>query len=635
MLSNKKTRSRQFSGQRKGLLQWLVLAFMSSWIATGIAQESSNPLDEIVVTSSLIPVAQRRIGTSVSVLTEDEIEAYGNLVLVDILRQQPGVGSSNSGGAGKATALRIRGEEGFRTLTIFDGMRLSDPSTPRIGPQMQHVLSNGVSRIEILRGPQGLAYGADAGGVINMTSEVLREGLKGTLDTQAGEFGTQQYSGTVAGGNDVLDFFLAATNLSSDGYNSRTSDTLLRDDDGYDNTTFHGRLGAQLSESLRLTLTHRDVDGEGEFDGCLARNAVHDCTDAYEFSASRLALDYQLGDTQHSLAYTSTETEREKFGQEVSTFVADGEIGRWEYIGTSGTLPGFDLVWGVDFEEVTTNEISRDNKGTFLEYLSDFSRNLFVNVGLRYDDNDDFGSNTSYRLSGAYLFDLQDDASLKIRASVGTGFRAPSPYEVAYNSGPLSSSPASEVILRQEESEGWELGVEYTRGSQLHLELIYFDQQIEDAIFFDQSGSSGFLQDVGVSISQGIEAIVELQLAENWRLVSNYTYNDTEQPNGKQRRRRPEDLLNLGLTFSALDARLTLSGFYRISRDAVDETRNSTIPLDDFEVFDFNVNYKINDQFAVYGRLENAFDEEYQEVSGFNASGRAAYVGVKFNFSDL
>jgi vitamin B12 transporter len=137
-------------------MQGLKLGLFTLGIATGLflnsavySQESSSPLEEIIVTSCLIAIRMRQIGSSVSVITETEINAHGNLLLVDILRQMPAIATSNNGGAGKATSLRIRGEEGFRTLTIFDGMRLSDPASTQIRSQIEHQMSDAISRGEV------------------------------------------------------------------------------------------------------------------------------------------------------------------------------------------------------------------------------------------------------------------------------------------------------------------------------------------------------------------------------------------------------------------------------------------------------------------------------------------------------
>ena len=109
--------------------------------------EGSNQLEEVIVTSSGVPVARRTIGTTVEVITQEDITRFGNLSLLDILRQQPAIAATNSGGPGKTSALRIRGEEGYRTLSIYDGLRLSDASAPQVTPLFEHTQSGGVGRV--------------------------------------------------------------------------------------------------------------------------------------------------------------------------------------------------------------------------------------------------------------------------------------------------------------------------------------------------------------------------------------------------------------------------------------------------------------------------------------------------------
>src|SRR5690554_307021 len=183
--------------------------------APALFAQNGVEAEEMVIISNRIPVPMRQISTSVSVITEHQIEAHGNLTLSDILRQQTAIGTSSNGGAGGTTSLRIRGEEGFRTLTVFDGLRLQDASGPQVGPRMEHMLSAGVSRVEVLRGPQGLSYGADAGGVVNLTSTRYdhQDGWQGRLDAQVGRFGTEQYTGFVNGGTETLSVFLSATDV--------------------------------------------------------------------------------------------------------------------------------------------------------------------------------------------------------------------------------------------------------------------------------------------------------------------------------------------------------------------------------------------------------------------------------------
>lgn len=614
-----------FSFKRTALAATIVVAAIHSPLP--LAQHSGN-IEEIVITSSRVAIPLRQLGTSVSVMDEFEIESRGVLNLTDLLRQMPATGASSNGGAGKPTTVRIRGEEGFRTLTILDGMRIQDPSGPQIATSFEHLLSDGIGRIEVLRGPQGLAYGADAGGVINMSSRSTAEGLSATADAQTGRYGTNQLAANIAGRSGTVDYFLAVTDFETNGFNSRDSDSMLMDADGYENTTLHARLGFDITEEFRVQLVHRNVDSRNEFDGCFTATRVEDCSDSNDLSATRLEAEYKGTGFSHSISYNSTDSDRESFAGGASSFTAAGELERSEYIGSATDLPGFDLVFGGDQEKASNNGMGRDNTGMFLEYLSDFSDAIFLTAGVRHDDNEDFGTNTNYRVSAAYLVDLEE-GTLKFKSALGTGFRAPSPFEIAYNAGPFASSPAADIALQQEESEGWEIGVEYFT-STMRLEAVYFDQDIENAIFFDLAAFSGYLQDIGQSNSKGIELSAEVPITDSLRVTGNYTHNETERPDGTQRLRRPENLFNLGFLYTGLDGKLNLNGFYRSQADAID---SGNIAIDDFGVFDLTASYQLTESFQVYGRLENSFDEDYQEIIDYNAAGAAAYIGVSFNLT--
>ncbi len=597
-------------------------------------QAIENPLEEIVVVANRVPVPLKQIGTSISVLNEQEIRAYGNSALTDVIRQLPATGVSRSGGMGTQTSLRIRGEEGFRTLALFDGLKLSDPAGTQVGPQLEHVMSSGVDKIEVLRGPQGLSYGADAGGVINISSRRDIEGLTGSLNGQSGSFGTDQLAASIGGGNEIGDFYVTATDFETDGFNTRISDAELMDDDGYSNTTVHARAGFNLGEGFRFDIVHRDVQGETEFDGCYSGGTVHDCDSNYDLEATRISGSYSNENMSHSLAYSSTDTESQNYTLGVPGFSSIGELDRVEYIGNLNNLPGFDLVFGADFEEEFANGETRDNEGYYLEVLSDFSDSLFFTAGIRQDENDDFGSHTSYRLSTAYLISLGSSNTLKVKASFGTGFRAPSLSEMAYNGGLFAYPPASLVVLTEESSDGFEIGAEYFIGNDLRLEAVYFDQEVEDAIYFDAASFSGYLQNLGVSTSEGFELTADYTLNANWQLLATYTFNETERPNGQQRLRRPEQLANLGVSYSGLDNRLNINTFYRVSKDSVDAVFGSPVDyvLDNFDVLDMTARFKLTETIEIVGRLENAFDEAYQEILDYNSPEQASYIGIRVSF---
>ena len=110
-------------------------------MAAASAAAQQTPPEEIIVTSSIVTQPRRQIGTAVSVIESEEIELRGYDGLAEILRTQTGIGVTNSGGAGKSTAVSIRGEDSFRTLLMIDGVKALDPSGPQVVRKSQPPLS--------------------------------------------------------------------------------------------------------------------------------------------------------------------------------------------------------------------------------------------------------------------------------------------------------------------------------------------------------------------------------------------------------------------------------------------------------------------------------------------------------------
>jgi vitamin B12 transporter len=95
------------------------------------------------------------------------------------------------------------------------------------------------------------------------------------------------------------------------------------------------------------------------------------------------------------------------------------------------------------------------------------------------------------------------------------------------------------------------------------------------------------------------------------------------------RLRCPENIANLGLGYTSPNDALRLIVNYRVSRDAIDI---GGTPLDDYAVLDLSLAYSVSDAVELYARVQNAADETYQEIVGYNTAGRSAYAGVRLRF---
>ena len=425
---------------------------------------------------------------------------------------------------------------------------------------------------------------------------------------------------------------MAVSDLSTDGFNAQSAD-VEADDDGYENTTLHLNSHYDFNDNITARLTVRDTDATNEYDGCFDNATfalIHACTSDTENTTARLSVEYTSGDNKYSVSVSETDVERSFFSNDQFSFANKGKIRKYDFLGRSG-FGSATLVYGADLKQETLTNTSqeRDQKGLFAEYSDELVSNWFINAGIRYDDNDTFGSNVSHRIGSAYIIEVSDLGAVKFKGSYGTGFRAPSLFEQSYNDGPFAYGEAAGLALKEETSEGIDLGIELFADSGLQASITWFSQQIENEIQFDNVAFQGYLQADGESESDGVELAVSQDITEQVSVKFNYTYNDTATSTDANRLRRPKHVANLAFTANWLDDKLQTLLTARLVRDAVGI---GELPLDDYEVVNLSARYELHDQLAVSARVENLLDEEYQEVLGFNSAERSAYLGFELSF---
>ena len=174
------------------LLRPSFIAACTALSTPALAQLQDAPQsNEIVVTPLRSPQAVAKSGSSITVITREEIENKAAKSIVDVLRPVEGLFVSERGGPGGNTSITLRGSKPSQTLVMIDGVRVGDPSSIAGDFDFGGYSPSDVERIEILRGPQSALYGSDAmGGVINI---VTRKGVgapKASLTAEAGSYGT-------------------------------------------------------------------------------------------------------------------------------------------------------------------------------------------------------------------------------------------------------------------------------------------------------------------------------------------------------------------------------------------------------------------------------------------------------------
>jgi vitamin B12 transporter len=220
---------------------------------------------------------------------------------------------------------------------------------------------------------------------------------------------------------------------------------------------------------------------------------------------------------------------------------------------------------------------------------------------------------------------------LRLRASYGEGFKAPTLFQLLSDYG--------NDALRPERSRSFDLGLAWrTRAAPTWGAVTLYRRDSRNLIdFVSCFGVSGGIcanrpfgtyDNVGRARAQGFE--VEFGLAPSQRLRTSvaYSYLDAkDRANGAQLARRPRHALTATVDWTS-PIGLVLGGDVRLVGDSFDDAAGA-VPLDGHALADLRASLPLGERFEFYGRIENLFDARYTEVAGYGTRGRAGFVGAR------
>lgn len=619
-------------------------------LATGgaaVAEETAAQLGEVVVTATRDEVPLEQVGSSISVVTAKEIEQQQIRTVADALRTVPGLDVVRSGSFGGTTAVFMRGAKSEHTLVLIDGIEVNDPSSTGGGFNFAGLTTDNIERIEILRGPQSTLYGSHAiGGVINIITKRGDGKLKGFLSAEGGSFNTAREDAGINGGTNLLQYALTVSRQDTGGISAAGERYGNTERDGYQNSSVAGRLGitptstTELDFSLRFNHSRTSLDNGGGI-GMDDPNHISRSDELFFRSQGWLALldgrwEQKLG---VSFADTSWSDDndpdpahpidllRSSFhGQSVkvdwqhtlrlhktTTLVVGAETteenAKSDYY-SDGAWGPYTSTWDERFAR-TTGVYLQDQLSLFDTWHSTF--------GVRVDDHSKFGTEATYRFTTSYLIKQSDT---RLKGSYGTGFKAPSLYQLYSSYG----SPD----LKPDKSIGWDLGVEQGLAfMKTTLGATWFRNEYSQMIDFDMT--TWKYTNVAKAHSQGLELTAALQPLDNLGLKATYTYTATKDDiSGAQLARRPKNKLTFDANYRLMQkANLNLGLVYVGTRYS--DTAN-TLKMKDYLLVNLAGSYDVSKNLQLFGRIDNLFDRQYEEVAGYGAPGIGAYGGVKVSF---
>ena len=651
---------------------------------------------EVVVTANRSPTAIQRVGSAITVISAEEIQARNPASFADVLRRVPGVSLTETGGPGGVTSVRLRGNDARHTLVLVDGVRVNDPTDVGGGFDFSSLSAQDIERIEVLRGPQSALYGSDAiGGVVNIITRKGRGEPKTFVQIEGGSFGTKSVRAGVSGGTQTLSYAFAVNQLNSAGFSrfgervrriESTSFTKL-EPDSLNRGGASGRIAWRPFQGIEL-----EVGGQVSRTLSQTDNAFGQAEDTggkdrlYSGSGfARLSLDTFDGLWKHSLTAFTNQTDRRSrcaalgfncfipdagnptnfSGFDVADSKFKGQRNGIEYQGNI-RLGGFgSLIIGAKTERenarfsaialapVTVpgdrNSANRTTNSVFALQQISLGERTDVSLGGRIDKPDDTDAFFTYRATVAHRI---IETGTKLRASLGTGAKAPSLFQQFSVFGPRASGDPG---LRPERSIGYDAGIDQDLfNNRLKLSATIYQNRLRNAIEFD--GTRGLLNTVFApfvfpvgqyvnlsrATTQGVELSADIVLVEDLlRARGSFTFQDARSKtsfgslqNGDKLLRRPEQQGFFALTLTPIK-NLTLEPSVSFVGRQVDIARlpgtfNSfRRDLAPYALLGLRAEYAVTSNVTVYARGENLTNTRYQEVFNYGTAGRSVYGGVR------
>ncbi len=621
------------------------LLILSCTARAETANLPDDVLQSIVVTATRLPTPEIEIASSITVVTAGEIAARQIQTLPDLLKEVPGLNVVQAGGPGAQTSVFIRGTNSNHTKVFIDGIDVGDPSNANAAFDFGPMLTQDIQQVEVLRGPQSGLYGSDAvGGVINIITKSGSGPAQFNAGLEAGSFDTFNQSAGVSGSDDQFHYAANFQHFHSGSTPVTPSDYLQpgqpRINDYDDNLTGSAKLGFDVTDDFNLGLVARYTDAHVRFTGdnydfypSIPDTAQSDSSTRQYYTRASAHLVSFGGAFEQTLgaAYSNIKSydlspdgpsETENFGARV----------KFDWQGVVAVAADQKLVLGAEHQRdsiTTPISASTDIDSGYVELQSSFGHSLYDTLAVRYDDNDRFGGKATYRFAPDYLI---ADTGTKIKASVGTGFKAPTLSEL-FQSFPDFGFYAN-PNLRPETDLGWDLGFEQALSdNSLRFGVTYFRIDIRNLI--DTSADGMTYANIGRAMTHGAESFAAYQPIRTLTLRLDYTFTEaTDEIAHLTLLRRPKNKESLVTAWQAGD-RLSLSATVLSVSSWVDGNRDFSIPrlnASPYTTVDLAGSFDLTKNWALTTRVNNLFNRHYQNPYGFDQPTIGAFAGVKARF---
>ena len=654
---------------------------------TKITLDIAGRVDTVVVSANRTETTPEQAAVAANVITEQQLQERQFPMIFDMLREIPGLQISEYGPIGALSQVFTRGADSTGTLILLDGVPLNDPGG---SIHLENLTSDGLDRVEIVRGPESALFGAEAAaGVIQLfTKHGDPEDTTphGSVSYERGSFQTDRWIADLEGGLfSRLDYMLSASEFHTVG---EWPNTFNR------NNTGTADLGYKISNSTQLRGVFRVYDAIAGIPGQIAygiddpvpNEHERDDTVSLRLDDSRGAHFHQqfsFGFHRLSDQYNDNEPYSEQplaalvqnvagpppatyfvtlvnpynpptvippgltlvqtdayFGPSSSLNTAERKIA-----GYQGTLSyrGGALVFGYDYQDQTGYLsgvlASRTNNGFFVNAQQSFGRRIFLSGGVRLEHSSAFGNIGSGRGGASILLAGEHGplSSTYLRLSGGRGVTEPSLLD---NYADIAPYEIGNPALRPEDTTTFEAAlVSEWWGRRVKTEVAGFRNSFRNLIAY----VAPTWENIEASWARGVETSAQARVTNYVLVTGAYMWLDTritasttpESSNtgiGEPLLLRPRNSGSLSLAVTPKRWSFVIGGSFIGERQDDDFIGFGVTRNPGYQNIFASASYDIAKHFTPTLKIDNLLNERYQEVLGYQALSRVVIGGVRVHW---
>jgi vitamin B12 transporter len=623
-------------------------------------------LSDVVISATKTNTSTLELANSISVISSTQISSSNVNNVFDVLKNETGISFTRQGGNGTLSNLYIRGANSSHTLVLIDGVEVNLTNDPSGVYDFSALPIDNIERIEVLRGPQSTLYGSDAlAGVINIISKKGNGLPRFSLLTEGGSYNSYKAQFGVNGSLQKLNYSVALSRTGSDGFSVASEKYGNTEKDGYNFNNASALIGYSISKNSEINLYTRFLKSESDndqFGGEFGDDPTY-LTNQEEFSIrgegkvklfdglwnQKIGLSFLRNVRNNSYDTSAASVNYPSYVNDYSWAHYDGRKYKLEWQNDFQLNKSNLLTAGLEFEiEESASEyyafnyvhdpfspdiasvIPMQNASTFGVFIQDqlkFEEGFFITLGARLDDHSKFGSQFTYRIAPAFML---WETNTKFKATIGTGFKAPSLYY-------LYDPAYGNENLNPEESFGWDFGIDqYLFAQNLAIGTTFFYNKFSDMFGFDYTTFKTI--NIKQAVTKGFEVYIETKPIDGFSFKTNYTFTDArdispDSPDfDKKLLRRPESKLGFYTSYSFIPkANINAEVIWVGVREDIDFSTYQRTELKGYVLINLAAHYYVFDFLRLNARAENLLDTDYEDVFGYGTAGLSFYGGIKLS----